>query len=244
MTSPTTVVTPGPSIPAPTERTLHRAGGVAAHVVSGTYVIGLLAMFAYLVPQGFIDPLTDPAGSLEFLSGHPTVLYAWYLVLYLVGGSALPVVVLALHDRLRPHQPILAMLARAFGLIWSGLLLASGMIALIGQRAALDLAASDNASAVASWHAVCVVQDALGGGIEVVGASWLLLTCLAGLRSRALPMGLSVLGVGAGVAGLVTLRPAAADVAASVFGFALIVWFTWTAHTLLAGAKIARRQQS
>lgn len=241
MTSRTTISEPGPSAPALSERTLQRAGGLAAHVISGTYVLGFLAMLAYLAPQGYTDAVTDPAGSLEFLSSNSTVLYAWYLVLYLVGGAALPVLVVALHQRLQTQQPNLAMLSRSFGLIWAGLLLASGMIALIGQRAALDLAGSDNAAALASWHAVSVVQDGLGGGIEVVGAVWLIITCLACRTARALPIGLAYLGLGLGVVGLLTLVPALADPAASLFGVGLIIWFTWTAHSLLARAKTARR---
>lgn len=34
-------------------RNLQRMGGIAAHVVAGTYVIGFLGMIAYLLPRGF-----------------------------------------------------------------------------------------------------------------------------------------------------------------------------------------------
>ncbi len=215
---------------------LRRLGGIAAHVVAGTYVVGFLAMLAYLAPRGFVDATSDPASSLTFLREHPAAMYAWYLVLYLLGGTALPVVVLALHERLHPVRPTSACVATAFGLIWSGLLLASGMTALVGQRAVLDLAATDRATAVTSWHALSVVQDALGGGIELVGAAWLLCVCAASLRSRTLPATPAALGIVIGAAGLATLLPAIAETAASLFGIGLIAWFTWTAQTLLGRA--------
>ena len=222
----------------PTAR--QRAGGIAAHVVAGTYVIGFVAMVFVLVPLGFTDALTDPRASLDFLTEWPLALYAWYLVLYLIGGAALPVVVLALHDRLRPTGPTWVSTGTAFGLIWSGLLLASGMIALVGQRSVTDLASTDRPGAVASWHAVSTVQDALGGGIELVGALWLLITCLAALRTRALPRALALLGLPIGLAGLATVIPAIAEIPAALFGIGLIVWFTWTGQTLLTRPKTRR----
>ena len=61
------------------------------------------------------------------------------------------------------------------------------MVALVGQRVAVELAATDHAEAVSTWSAVSVVQDALGGGIEMVGALWVLLVSAAAIRSSALP---------------------------------------------------------
>src|SRR5690349_17686545 len=81
-----------------------RVGGIAAHVVAGTYVIGFLAMVVFLIPQGFTAASADPDASLDFLIAWPVALYAWYFVLYLIGGAALPAVVLALHERLRPAR--------------------------------------------------------------------------------------------------------------------------------------------
>lgn len=217
------------------------AGGIAAHVVAGTYVIGFLAMLVYLQPRGFTDPLTDPGASLDFLAAQPAAMYVWYLVLYLVGGVALPIVVLALHQRLRRASPAVVGVGTVFGLTWAGLLLAAGLVALVGQRAVLEFADVDRVAATVSWHAISTVQDALGGGIELVGAVWLLIVCFAGLRIRAIPVGVAGLGLAIGLAGLATLVPAAAQISASVFGLGLIVWFTWIALTLLAHSRNTRQ---
>ena len=246
MTSPH-VTDPAPALattagtPTPPRRSLQRAGGWASLVEAVTYVIGFGVAAAYLAPAGFTDAQGDPAESLAFLLDHQATLYLWYLVLYLVAGVALVVLALGIHDRLEQRSPALARTATAFGLIWAGLVLASGMIALVGQRAAVELAATDRAEAVSTWWAVSVVQDALGGGIEMVGALWVLLLSVAALRTSVLPRGLAVLGIIVGVAGMVTLVPQLAD-AAAIFGVGFIVWYLWAGLVLLRDDRLVGNQ--
>ncbi len=218
-------VPPPPSSPR-TSPALIRAGGTAAQVVAGTYVVGFLVMAAYLVPRGFTGPVEDPAGSLGFLLDHHAVLAGWYLVLYLLGGVAMALVSLGVGQRLAA-APALGRFSTALGLIWSGLLVASGSIALVGQQAAVTLHAQDQDLAVNTWVSTSVVQDALGGGIEVAGALWVAVVGLAALRTRALSAGLGGLALGLAAAGLATVIPIASEAAASIFGIGLIVWFTW-----------------
>ncbi len=210
---------------------LVRAGGVAAQVVAGTYVIGFLAMAVYLLPRGFTGPVSDPSGSLGFLLEHQAELAVWYLVLYLLGGVAMAVVSLGVAQRLAA-APALARVSAALGLIWSGLLMGSGSIALVGQQAAVQLHAQDPELALSTWVSTSVVQDALGGGIEVAGAMWVAVVGYTVLRTRALSAALGGLAVGLAAAGLATVVPAAADAATSVFGLGLILWFTWLGLTL------------
>lgn len=213
--------------------TPQRWGGVAALAVAATYVAGFAAMAAYLVPAGFVDAVSDPAGSVEFLLSHQAALYCWYLLLYLFGGAALVMVVIGVHDRVVRSEPTLSALATAFGLIWAGLLLASGMVALLSQRAVVELSATERTAAESTWVTAGVLQDALGGGIELVGALWVLMVAAATLRSRMFSRGLAGLGAVIGIAGLATLVPAAAEPAMSVFGLGFIVWFAWAGHDLL-----------
>ena len=217
---------PPPTSSPRTSPALIRAGGTAAQVVAGTYVVGFLVMAAYLVPRGFTGPVEDPAGSLGFLLDHRAVLAGWYLVLYLLGGVAMALVSLGVGQRLAA-APALGRFSTALGLIWSGLLVASGSIALVGQHAAVTLHAQDQNLAVNTWVSTSVVQDALGGGIEVAGALWVAVVGLAALRTRALSAGLGGLALGLAAAGMVTVIPIASDAATSIFGLGLIVWFTW-----------------
>ena len=212
--------------PNPASPALVRTGGVAAQVVAGTYVIGFLAMAAYFVPRGVIGPVDDPSGSLDFLLDHHAELSGWYLVLYLLGGAAMAVVALGVGERLTP-APALARVSTALGLIWSGMLVASGSIALVGQKTAVELHAQNPDLALSTWVSTSVVQDALGGGIEVAGALWAAVVGIAALRSRALSAGLGGLALGLATVGMVTVIPVASEVATSIFGLGLILWFTW-----------------
>lgn len=231
----TTASSPPPTTPAVAPGTdgLQRAGGIAGFVTAATYVVGLGLIGVYLAPRGFLDVQGSPKESLAFLLDHQVTLYSWDLILYLVGGIALVSLVLGVHSRLRTGAAALSQTASVVGHLWAGLLLASGLIALVGQRAVVELAATDSVMAASTWSSVSVVQSALGGGIEIVGAIWVMLVSVAGIRSRVLGYGLGALGIGIAVAGAWTIVPAAAEYAAPVFGLGLIVWFVWMGVTLL-----------
>ncbi len=183
-------------------------------------------MAAYLVPRGFGGLVEDPSASLGFLLDHQGELAVWYLVLYLLGGAAMVLVSLGVGERLTA-APGLARLSTALGLIWSGLLIASGSIALVGQHSAIELHAQDPDLALNVWVSVSVVQNALGGGIEVAGALWAAVVGFAALRTRAISAGLGGLALGLAAVGLATVVPAASEAATSIFGLGLILWFTW-----------------
>ncbi|WP_341242901.1 hypothetical protein [uncultured Nocardioides sp.] len=218
--------------PTDTSSALARTGGIAAQLVAGTYVLGFIAMAAYFVPRGLVSPIAEPEASLAFLVEHHAALAGWYLVLYLLGGAAMVLVSLGVGARLSP-APALARVSTALGLVWSGMLVASGSVALVAQQAAVELQAHDTALALDTWVATSVVQDALGGGIEVAGALWAGVVGYAALRTRALPAGLGGLALGLAVVGAATVVPAASEIATSVFGLGFIVWFTWLGLALL-----------
>lgn len=208
-----------------------RSGAISAQVVAGTYVVGFLAMGAYLGPRGFVTAVDDPAGSLAFLLANQPAMCLWYLVLYLLGGAAMAVVALGVADRLR-ETPLAARLSGVLGLIWSGMLVASGSIAVVGQHAVVSLTDAHPAAAESTWVTVSIIQDALGGGVEVIGALWLAVVGYAMVRARAVSVVLGGLALGLAAVGLVSVLPFAAATAVSIFGIGLIVWFTWLGLTL------------
>lgn len=231
--SPTT-----PTMPRRSSAALQRTAGLAGLVKAGTYLTGFGLLGAYLVPRGFLDAQGDPDAALRFLLDHQVVMYGWYLVLYLVGGVALVGLVLGVRDRLR-EAPALARTAEVFGHVWAGLLLASGMVHLVGQQAVAALAADDPTRAATMWATVSVVRDALGGGIEIVGVLWVFLVGVAAVRTRAFSLGIGVSAIAIGSAGVWTLLPVAADGAAALFGLGMIVWFVAVGVSLLRGADRA-----
>jgi hypothetical protein len=88
------------------------------------------------------------------------------------------------------------------------------------------------------------VIEGLGGGVELVGGLWVLLISWAALRTGELGRVLNYLGVVVGVAGILTIVPALAEVGAMVFGLGQIVWFVWLGIVMLRSSSGAAAQKS
>lgn len=210
-----------------------RAGGVAAVVQAATFVFGF-AIYGTVIASGdYANPAVAAVRHVAFLADNQVVLQAWYTVIYLVFGAALVVLAPAVGDRLRSHTPTLARAATVFGLIWATLMFAAGMTAIIGGDMVVALHGSDPAQAAALWTTVNLVIEGLGGGIELVGGSWIFLTGIAGLRARVFPTWLNRIGVIAGAAGIASTALVATDIVTSVFGLGCIVWFAWLGAYML-----------
>lgn len=205
-------------------------GGISALVAAGTFVFGIALFATSLSDYTTGDPST--AESVAFVQDNQTALYIWNLVIFIIFGIALVPLVVALHERLHEHAPTLAQVARAFGMIWAGLVIAAGMIANLALGTVDDLAGTDQAQAEAVWSALDAVQNGIGGGNEIVGAVWVLLISWIAFRSKALPAALNYLAIASGVAGILTIIPAL-EAAGAVFGIGLIVWFAWLGVVLL-----------
>ncbi|MFC6799729.1 DUF4386 family protein [Haladaptatus sp. DYSN1] len=215
----------------PIRYSLQRAGGIAALVDAATFVVGF-ALFFTLIAASNYGSLTDPSASVEFLVANQLTMYVWNLTIYIVFGIALVVLALALYARLRDGAPALSQVATAFGLIWAGLVIASGMVANVGIGAVVELAGQNAAQAETTWLALQAVENGLGGGNEIAGGVWVLLVSLAALRAGELSRGLNYLGALIGVSGLLTVVPGL-EVLGAVFGLGLIVWFVWVGVVML-----------
>lgn len=220
---------------------LRKAGGIAAVLEAATFLFGFALYATLLAPADYGSLAIDPVDNVEFLSDHQALLYLWYFVIYVVFGIALVVLTLALHDLLKPDAPTLAPLGAAFGLIWAGLVIASGMVANVGADVVIRLYEDDPERAGTTWLALTFVVDGLGGGNEVVGGVWILLVCWAARASGALPRALAYLGVLAGLAGILSAIPVLAEILGAIFGLALIVWFMWLGIVLMRAARPALR---
>lgn len=209
---------------------MRRVGGVAAGVAAATFVFGFILLVTALSDYATGDP--TPTESVDFLVDNAAILRLWNVVIFIVFGIALVPVCLAAYGLLKDEVPGLAQIATAFGLIWAGLVLATGMVANIGIGTVVDLHDADPARAEPVWSALESVQNGMGGGNEVVGGLWVLLISWAALRAAKLPAGLCYLGLLAGIAGLVTVVPAL-ELVGAVFGIGIIVWMIWFAVVML-----------
>lgn len=200
---------------------LQRIGGLAALTEAAIYVAGILY---FLVVLDFAN-VAGPLQQVELFVANQSGLYAMNLLIYVVFGVVLVVLVLALHGRLNASAPTMMQVATAFGLIWAGLVIASGMISNIGTTVVVDLYSTDPNQAAATWLAINPVVEGLGGGNEIVGGIWTLLVSVAALRTGQLHRVLNYVGVVVGMAGILSAIPALGDVGGGIFGLTQIVWF-------------------
>jgi hypothetical protein len=220
-----------------------RYGGIAALVQAASYVAAFVILLALLVPAGYPTGEVAAGEAAEFTASHQGLLFVWILIIYLIVGSFMVVLALALLEPLRTGSAFLAQVAAAFGLIWAGLILASGMIWIGALAVVGDLFDRDAAEAETVWTALDTVADGLGGAIELPGGIWVLLVSWAALAARQFPKALNWLGLLIGVVGILTVIPPLGELA-SVFGVLLIVWFTWLGIILIRRDPATRPAQA
>lgn len=208
---------------------LRKAGAIAAGIDALAYLVGFAVMATLLDPGD--TAAWSQAQKLAFVVERHAAFQAWTIVVYVLAGIALVVLAVALHGRLAAGAPALMRITSAFGLIWAGLVIGSGMIAIVGLDTVATLHQKDVAQATLAWIVIGTVQNGLGGGIEIVGGVWVLLVSLAALRCRALPRALNYLGVLVGLAGILSVVPALGALV-ELFGLSQIVWFIGIAAAL------------
>lgn len=207
-------------------KSFQKAGGIAALIEAATFIVGFVLFFTLLESEGYGASDTTAQANAAFLADNQGIMYAWNFIIYVLFGIALVVLALALHERLKDRVPVLMPIATAFGLIWSGLVIASGMVANVGASAVVDLYETDPAQAGALWQSLDFVTNGLGGGNEIVGGIWVVVISWAALQVGALSRGLNYLGVVVGASGILTAIPVL-EPAGAIFGLGLIVWFVW-----------------
>ena len=206
-----------------------RASGFAALYLAAALVAAML----YFLVGTNMPSVTDPGEQVQLLVDHQLGLHLMYLIAYVAFGLVLAVLALGLHERLAGIAPATSRVASVVGLIWAGVLVASGMVFIVGMNSVVDLHSTDPAAAVVAWQAIYPVTLGLGGaGGEVLGGTWLLLVNLVALRGHALPTWLSWSGLIAGAAGIISAVPGLAAVAV-VFGLLIIIWLIGLGVTLL-----------
>lgn len=208
---------------------LQKWGGIAALYEALAYIIGIVG---FLVVVN-VTEIADPVERVAAMAANQGALATLHLIVYVAWGAMLVVLTLALHERLRGDVSALARTATAFGVIWAGLVIASGMIYNIGMGTVVALSASDPAQAATVWIAIEAVFMGLGGGVEVVGGLWVTLLSVAALRNGGLPKLFSYFGFVVGAAGIATVVPALGEMGAIIFGLTQIVWFAWLGIALL-----------
>jgi hypothetical protein len=204
-----------------------KIGGISAILEAVIYVSAFIfygAIFDF--PVG-----VDSTQEFTFLANNQVILSVVNFIMYVLFGVFLAVLVLALHERLKGKTPALSQLAVVFGVVWVGLVIASGMIANIGLSVAIKLSAENPDQAMTVWLTISSIVEGLGGGNEFVGGLWVLLLSTAALKGNELSKKLNYFGLLVGSAGILTVYPA--DVLTEIFGLSQIVWFVWLGSHML-----------
>ena len=212
--------------------TLLRSGGLAAIGMALCYIAMAVIFFGMLsIPAGL-----DSAGKVQYLQQHHLLVASGYGIGYLLFGVLLATVLQALQQVFANTSSAMASLAERFGNVWLVLMLASGMVALIGLQMVFRLMESDPQQALALYNTRNLLTEALGGGIELVGGLWVLLLSISGLQQQRLGKALHVLGLVVGALGILTVLhtlPYLKD----AFGITQLIWFIWLGISLLRATK-------
>ena len=214
-------------------KTLQKASGIAALVLAATYIFGI-GMYVTVLSGSSGG---TPSDRVSFLVENQTALLATNIFIYLVAGSALVFLALGVHERFSPHQPAVMQVGTAFGLMWATVVVASGMIFNVGVSSVVEQFDTNPDQAASAWIAISAVQDGLGGGSEMVGAIWVLVVSIVGLRFKLLPTAVNYLGLVISTAGFLTIVPAL-SIFQAVFGLTQIPWFIWVGVVQLRSERV------
>jgi len=210
-------------------KNVQKMGGFAALYLAVAYVIGIPLFLVVLdYPH-----MVEPAQKVALLVDKPMVIYLTNLLLYVLFGVFLVVLALALYERLQAVSSAIIRMATAIGLIWAGVLIASGMVANAGIAPVVALYGKDPAQAALAWLAIESVTNGLSNANgEILGGVWTLLVTWAAWQGKGLPQRLNYLGLLVGVVGLISAVPGLNDMT-GLFGMSQMLWFIWLGIVLL-----------
>src|SRR5512144_3178361 len=126
-------------------KTLQKVGGIAALICAATYLLAMGLAATLLTPM--FDNALPYDQFIAFYLPHQSLVFVWHFSMYLVNGTFLTLLVLALYQQIKSGAPALSLSAACFGLFWTGLIFASGFISLYGWQTIDRLASTDPAQA-------------------------------------------------------------------------------------------------
>ncbi|GAA3510805.1 hypothetical protein GCM10022393_25530 [Aquimarina addita] len=217
-------------------RSIQKVGGVFAILEACIYISAFIVYGGLLV---YPDKDANTVDTFTFLEHNYITLSTVNFISYVLFGILLAVLVLALHEYLKRHAPNLSKLAFIFGVIWVGLVIASGMITTIGLTSILEIGVTNPEKAMQIWSVISIVAEGLGGGNEIVGGIWVLLISSIAIHRNLFSKALNVLGLLVGLVGILTVYPL--DIFTEIFGISQIIWFFWIGIALLRKPKTYKR---
>ena len=210
-------------------KSLQKMGGIAALYEAAAYIVGMIGFLTVVDVAGVADPVKKVA----LMADNLAFLYILHLIVYVVWGIFMVVLALALYERLKASSPAIVQTATIFGIFWGCVIIIGGMIYNVGMQNVVDLYGKDPTQAGTVWLTIHSVFGGLAGANEAIGGIWILLLSWAALRKGEFSRVLNYLGVVVGVAGLISIVPALAEIFVAIFALGQIAWFIWLGIVLL-----------
>ena len=222
---------------------LQKWGGIAAITEAATYIFGFVLFFVVLDSSGF----DTPKRYLEFIIQNRDTYFLGYLVSGIVFSFTLIVLVQAVYKRFKQSSPEFMKFTAVVGYLWVFIVLASSFIFLTSLEILAKYYDLDADQALIINRTVNIVVDALGGGIELVGAVWVLAISYVGLKSKIYGAFLHYWGVLVGISGVLTLFSGLSflaknpffEVTTAIFGLGQILWFILLGVAMLKESSTA-----
>jgi hypothetical protein len=208
---------------------LQKMGGIAALYEAAAYIVGMIGFLTVVD----VSSVEDPVQKVALMADNLAFLYILHLIVYVVWGFFMIVLALALYERLKAGSPAIMQIATVIGIFWGCVIIISGMIHNVGMQNVVDLYGKDPAQAGTVWLTIDSVLAGLAGSNEVIGGIWILMVSWAALRTGELSRVLNYLGGVVGIAGIISIVPALADLFIYIFALGQIVWFVWLGIVLL-----------
>ncbi len=192
-----------------------KIGGLASIALALIYLIGIVMQMT-LLGMSSVGTLEE---RFAFITGNSGLMIAWISLIFIVFGIVKLFLTVTLHDLLAVHNGYLSRIVLALGIIWSTLVIASGMIFNTGLLTAM----AENSTNI--FRLTETVHLAIGGNNEVVGAFWMLIVVLAGFKYRLFPKVVNVLGLVAGIGGVLTMVPSLYEGVIMIFALGQMIWW-------------------
>jgi hypothetical protein len=207
---------------------LQKLSGISAISEALIYIIAFIYFGAFWI----YPSAGSPAEKMAYLADHQLIFSTIYFLMYVVFGVFLAVLVIGLYEKLKHTENPIIGIGSVFGVIWVGLVIASGMISNIGLAYAIDLVATSPEKALDTWSIISLITESIGGGNELVGGLWVLSVSVVALQAGVFPRILNYLGLFVGASGIATVYPD--ETFTEIFGVTQIGWFIWLGICLLA----------
>ena len=206
-----------------------KLGGISAIALALTYMFGFILFFGILNIQDGLNELKR----LDFMLNNRDAFYIGYLVIGVLFSFLLMFLVQVLSTRFKQGLLQINHYASVVGYIWAACVLISSLIFLTSLAPIAKYNELDPQQALIIKQTISIVVNALGGGVELVGAVWVLLISYLGLKLKVYHFSVHWLGIIIGVVGVLTLFSGLSflssiaffDFATAVFGLGQIIWF-------------------